>query len=124
MNSNVLSPGHIVTMVLADDFYYNNKLVIPADSVVFGSVISLKKTYNNNFKDKVLLRFTQIITPSGVQIPIAGILATGEKTGVLSAEMDFFSDGKGHVNVAVGAPCDLLLIQPITVNPELYNSNY
>ena len=124
---------------------------------------------------KLLLRFTQITTPYGVQIPISAVIKTDDNTGVLvgGTKMDVTKDyakdltvgaGAGAVSgvvfgalaggnvgrgaalgTAVGAggglvkslmdkggdvtipansSIELILTQPITVNPSIYNTNY
>lgn len=62
LTSNYLSLGQNVTMVLGEDFYYNNKLVAPMDSVISGSVIRVSKA-SKDADGELLLRFTRITTP-------------------------------------------------------------
>ena len=124
VNSSYLMRGHIVTMVITEDYKYNNKVVIPSDSIVYGSVISVNKAIGNESSDNMLLRFTQIVTPTGIQIPIAPLLKTEEISGLLQGSDECYDNEDGHIKVAVGTSFDLLLTQPITVNPEVYRSNY
>jgi len=124
INSKNAMQGHIVTLVLSEDFYYNGKMILPADSVVSGTVISVKKAQDESASDRVLLRFNQIVTPYGIQIPIFALLQTGDKSGFLNGNHEYFGSDDGRVIVDVGTPFSLLLNQPITVNPEVYNSNY
>ena len=124
---------------------------------------------------KLMLRFTQIVTPYGIQIPISAIVKTTDNSGMLiggtkvDVAKDYAKDltvgaGAGAVSgvvfgalaggnigrgaalgTAVGAGggliksvwdkgddveipansnIELVLTQPITVNPAIYNSNY
>ena len=122
VNSSCLLQGHTVSVVVTEDFYYGDTLVIPADSMIYGSVISVKKS--SGTADKMLIRFTQIITPSGIQIPIAALMKSGDNSGILLGDDLRFGSENGHVDVSVGTPFALYLTQPITVNQEVYNSNY
>ena len=124
VNSNFLLQGHTVSLVVTEDFYYNSSLVIPADSMIYGNVISVNKTSNSDSADKIFIRFTQIVTPSGIQIPIAALMQSGDNSGVLFGNDTRFGSGDGHIVVSVGTPFALYLTQPITVNQEVYNSNY
>ncbi len=123
LTSNHLSLGQNVTMVLGEDFYYNNKLVAPMDSVVYGSVIKVSKATAEE-EGKLLLRFTRITTPYGIQVPVSAIVKNSNKIGILSGFDNEFATASKDVDIPVTTPVDLILIQPITVNPEIYNTNY
>ena len=75
--------GQTVSMVLSSDFYYNNKLIAPAGSTVIGSVIEVSPAKHGSMNGKLCVRFTQITTPVGVQIPISAVIKTEDSTGVL-----------------------------------------
>ena len=123
LSSNHLSLGQNVTMVLGEDFYYNDKLVAPMDSVVYGSVIRVNKA--TTVEDgKLLLRFTRITTPYGIQVPVSAIVKNNNKIGMLSGVDNGLDSSNRDVDIPVTTPVDLILIQPITVNPEIYNTNY
>ena len=124
LNSEYVSLGQVATTVFTEDLYYDGKLIIPADSVVKGNVISVSPA--SKFKQgELVLRFTNIITPYGIQIPISAIVNTGDKKGKIFGTGQYESENDdGNVSIPIDMPLELLLIQPITVNPELYNSNY
>ena len=122
LTSDHLSLGQNVTMVLGEDFYFDNKLVAPIDSVVSGSVIKVSRSTPSE-GGKLLLRFTRITTPYGIQVPISAIVKNDNKTGMLTGAA-LADEGKKDVDIPVTTPIDLVLIQPITVNPEIYNTNY
>lgn len=76
-------PGQLVSVALASDFYYNGALVAPVGSSVVGNVIEVTHAKHGSLNGKLSIRFNQIVTPSGFQIPINGIIATNDGTGVL-----------------------------------------
>lgn len=167
--------GQTVSVALGSDFYYNGNLIAPAGSSVTGTVLEVAKAKHGSLNGKLLLRFTQIVTPYGIQIPISAVIKTDDNRGVLiggtksAVALNYGKDvaigastgalagliisplsggsiGKGTaLGTAVGAgggvvkslwdkgndveiPANsgiqLILTQPITVNPAIYNSNY
>ena len=76
-------PGQEVSLALANDFYCKDKKVAPAGSTVNGNVIEVSKAKHGSVNGKMTLRFTHIITPSGLDIPISAIVRTPDKTGVI-----------------------------------------
>ena len=83
LSSTSAFPGQPVSLVLGNDFYYNDKLIAPAGSTVSGNVIEASAAKHGSLNGKLLVRFTQIITPVGMQIPISAIIKTDDNTGVL-----------------------------------------
>lgn len=83
ISSETAKCGQQVCMVLNSDFYYNNKLVAPAGSSVYGTVIQASKAKRGSMNGKLCIRFTQINTPYGVQIPISAVIKTDDSSGVL-----------------------------------------
>lgn len=175
LSSENLTAGQNVTLVLGSDFCYNNNLIVPAGSSVTGSVIEVSKAKHGSINGKLLIRFTQITTPYGVQIPISAVIKTEDNSGVLvggtktDVTKDYAKDltagaatgavsgvvfgalaggnvGRGaalgtavgaggglvkslidkgnDVVIPVNAGIELVLTQPITVNPAIYNTNY
>lgn len=167
--------GQNVNLALGSDFYYGGNLIAPAGSSITGQVLEVSKAKHGSMNGKLTLRFTQITTPYGIQIPISAVIKTDDGTGVLigGTKMDVVKDytkdvavgtaagalsgvvfgalaggsvGKGAaLGTAVGAggglvksvwdkgndveipassQIELMLTQPITVNPAVFNSNY
>lgn len=167
--------GQTVSLVLGSDFYYNNNLIAPAGSTVSGTICESGKAKHGSMNGKLNIRFTQITTPYGLQIPISAIIRTEDGTGIIKGgtKMDVTKNyakdiaigsaigaiagtaiapmsggkvGKGAVyGTAVGAgsglvkslwdkgydveipanySLELVLTQPITVNPSSYNYQY
>lgn len=175
LSSKNLTLGQTVTLALGSDFYYGNNLIAPAGSSVTGTVLEVSKAKRGSMNGKLLVRFTQIITPYGIQIPISAVIKTDDNTGVLlgGTKLDvtkaYTKDlavgagagaltgvvvsalsggdlGKGtalatavggglgaaksiwdkgnDVEIPANAAIELILTQPITVNPALYQNNY
>ena len=83
ISSASASAGQSVSLVLNSDYYYNNKLIAPAGSTVSGTVIEASKAKRGSMNGKLCIRFTQIYTPYGTQIPISAVIKTDDNTGVL-----------------------------------------
>ena len=83
ISSANLKTGDSVSMLLGSDFYYNNKLIAPAGSNVTGTVIEASKAKRGSMNGKLNIRFTQIYTPYGIQIPISAVIKTDDSSGVL-----------------------------------------
>lgn len=175
LSSETLTLGQNVSFALGSDFYYNNNLIAPAGSSVTGSVLQVSRAKRGSMNGKLLVRFTQIVTPYGIQIPISAVIKTTDNTGLLvggtkvDVAKEYTKDlavgsatgavsgvvfgalaggdvGRGaalgtavgagsglvkslldkgvDVEIPAGAQVELLLTQPITVNPAIYNSNY
>ena len=77
--------GQVVSVALGSDFYYNGTLIAPAGSTVVGNVVEVTKAKHGSLNGKICLRFNQIVTPHGFQIPISAIIKTDDNTGVLKA---------------------------------------
>lgn len=172
LSSANLTLGQTVNIALGSDFYYNNNLIAPAGSSVVGQVLEVSKAKRGSMNGKLMIRFTQIVTPYGLQIPISGVIKTNDNTGRLvgGTKMDVAKDygkdlaigagagalagviisplaggdiGKGtalatavgaggglakslwdkgeDVEIPVNAQIQIMLTQPITVNPAIYN---
>ncbi len=83
ISSATMTVGQSVSLLLGSDFYYNNKLIAPAGSSVNGSVIDVSKAKRGSMNGRLCIRFTQIITPYGVQVPISAVIKTDDSSGVL-----------------------------------------
>ncbi len=175
LSSANLTLGQNVSVALGSDFYYNGNLIAPAGSSVTGTVLEVSKAKHGSMNGKLLLRFTQIVTPYGIQIPISAVIKTNDNTGILvgGTKMDVAKDygkdvavgagagalagviisplaggsiGKGtalatavgaggglvksiwdkgnDVEIPANSGIQLILTQPITVNPTMFNNNY
>lgn len=83
LSSGSLTLGQNVTLALGSDFYYNNNLIAPAGSSITGSVLQVSKAKRGSINGKLLVRFTQIVTPYGIQIPISAVIKTDDNSGLL-----------------------------------------
>ena len=92
--------GQVFSMTLASDFYFNGAMVAPAGSNVIGNVTQVTKAKRGSINGKLSIRFNQIVTPSGMQIPISAVIRTNDNSGVLvgGTKMDVAKEyGKGAV---------------------------
>lgn len=83
LSSGYTTAGQIVSMALNDDFYYGDKLIAPAGSTIYGTVVESTRAKRGGINGKLCVRFTQIYTPYGTQIPISAVIKTDDSTGVL-----------------------------------------
>ncbi len=94
LSSGYSTPGQTVTMALHNDFYYGDKLIAQAGSTVYGTVIEASRAKRGSINGKLCVRFTQIFTPYGTQIPISAVIKTDDMSGVLvgGTKMDVAKD--------------------------------
>lgn len=83
ISSATMYRGQNVSVILGTDFYYNGLKIAPAGSTVSGMVLDAAKAKHGSMNGKLSIRFTSIITPTGMQIPISAIIKTSDNTGVL-----------------------------------------
>ena len=105
LSSETLTLGQSVSLALGSDFYYNGNLIAPAGSSVTGTVLEVSKAKHGSLNGKLLLRFTQITTPYGVQIPISAVIKTEDNSGVLigGTKMDVAKEYTKDIIVGTGA---------------------
>lgn len=97
--------GQQLTLALGSDFYYNGNRIAPAGSTIYGSVIEVSKAKHGSMNGKLTLRFTQIITPTGQNIPISAVIKTDDNTGTLvgGTNLDVAADYAKDMAVGAGA---------------------
>jgi hypothetical protein len=83
ISSQTTSAGQSVSMALNSDFYYGQHLIAPAGSTIYGTVIEASSAKRGSINGKLCIRFTQIYTPYGTQIPISAVIKTDDLSGVL-----------------------------------------
>lgn len=83
ISSEYSTPGQSVCMAVNNDFYFDSKLVVPAGSTIYGTVIESQKAKRGSMNGRLCVRFTQINTPYGTQIPISAVIKTEDSSGVL-----------------------------------------
>ena len=83
LSTEYTTSGQTVSLALNSDFYYDGKLIAPAGSTVYGTVIESSKAKRGGINGKLCVRFNQIYTPYGTQIPISAVIQTDDSTGVL-----------------------------------------
>ena len=83
ISTETIKTGQVVTMALNKDFYYDDKLIAPAGSTIVGTAIEASPAKRGSINGRLCVRFTQINTPNGTQIPISAVIQTEDGTGVL-----------------------------------------
>ena len=118
-NTHFLIPGQGVSFMLAQDYYYNNKLVAPVGSSINGTVIQVKRISATEKEPMVQFKFTNIISPYGQIIPISAMVKTKDKTGIIKAnsEIEAVTINKdGDIVIPANSSITLELAQPVTIN--------
>lgn len=95
--------GQDVRMVLGKDYYFNNNKIFPAGSSVKGSIIEASSAKHGSINGKLAIRFTQVTTPTGQEIPISAIVKTDDYSGVLVGGSKFDTAKDYTKDIAVGA---------------------
>ncbi|MBR2429977.1 hypothetical protein IKB17_00750 [bacterium] len=103
LSSETCVQGQTVSLVLEDDFYYGNSLIAPAGSSVYGNVIEVSKAKRGGINGKLCVRFNQIYTPYGTQIPISAVIKTNDSSGVLQGGTKFDVTKEYTKDLAVGS---------------------
>ena len=95
--------GQPINLILGSDYYYNDKLIAPAGSSVSGYIIESVAAKHGSLNGRLLVRFTQITTPLGMQIPISAIIKTDDNTGILvgGTKMDVAKEYSKDVAIGV-----------------------
>lgn len=88
LNSNALLAGQTVSVVLPENFFYNDILIAPKGSVLTGNVIEVERAKQDGTDGKLQLRFSVITTPYGLQIPIVAVVKTEDLSGILVGKSD------------------------------------
>lgn len=103
LSSEYASVGQSISTALCEDFYYNGKLIAPAGSTVQGTVIQASKAKRGSINGKLAIRFNQIYTPYGTQIPISGVIKTDDMSGILVGGTKMDVTKEYAKDVAVGS---------------------
>lgn len=105
LSSATMFRGQEVAIALSTDFYYNGQLIAPAGSTISGMVLDATKAKHGSVNGRLSIRFNNIITPTGMQIPISAIIRTNDNSGVLmgGTAMDVTKDYAKDITVGAGA---------------------
>jgi hypothetical protein len=97
--------GQTVTLALNSDFYYNGNLVAPAGSSVSGTILEASRAKHGSLNGKLSIRFTNLMTPTGQNIPISAVIKTEDGTGVLigGTKMDVTKNYAKDLTIGAGA---------------------
>lgn len=108
LSSQYVTTGQTVSLALNNDFYYGDKLIAPAGSTVYGTVIEASKAKRGGINGKLCVRFTQIFTPYGTQIPISAVIRTHDSSGVLKGGTKLDVTKEYTKDLAVGSAAGAL----------------
>ena len=105
ITSETAVTGQNVTLALGSDYHFNGVTVAPAGSTVYGTVIEVSKAKHGSLNGKLTIRFTQIITPTGQNIPISAVIKTDDNTGTLigGTKLDVTKEYAKDLTVGAGA---------------------
>ncbi len=109
ISSETAYTGQNISLALGSDFYYNGKIIAPAGSSVTGTVIEVSKAKHGTVNGKLTLRFTHIITPTGLNIPISAVVKTDDNTGTLVGGTNMEVAGEYAKDIAIGAGSGAIL---------------
>lgn len=105
ISSSTMFRGQNISVALGSNFYYNGMLIAPAGSTVTGMVIDASKAKHGSMNGRVSVRFTNIVTPTGLQIPISAVIKTSDNSGVLvgGTAMDVTKEYSKDLAIGAGA---------------------
>ena len=109
ISSETAYAGQTITLALNSDFYYNGNRIAPAGSSVTGTVIEVSKAKHGTMNGKMTLRFTSIITPTGLNIPISAVVKTDDNSGTLIGGTKFEVTTEYAKDIAIGAGAGAVL---------------
>ncbi len=103
INSGSSQPGETIEATISQPVYSGGSEVIPAGSRLIGQITNVvsAKRFKFGANGKVDVKFTQLVTPGGQQVPLSGSVDTTQVklTGGTTAGRV----GKGALTTAVGA---------------------
>lgn len=108
VSSEYTTVGQTVNLALGSDFKYGDKFIAPAGSTISGTVIEASKAKHGSINGKLCIRFTQINTSYGTQIPINAVIKTEDGTGVLVGGTKMDVTKEYAKDVAVGSAAGAL----------------
>lgn len=103
ISSDKYTIGDSVTLNLGSPFFFQGKIIAPANSIINGSVVISEPAGRGGKHGKLKIKFTDIVTPYGYRIPIAGKIQTEDGTGVLIGGTNKDRAKKAAKNTAIGA---------------------
>lgn len=83
ISSETLSVGDNVSLSLGTPFYYNGVVLAPAGSMINGMAVMVEKAGRTGRNGQLKVKFTNIMTPNGQNIPISAKIATNDNSGIL-----------------------------------------
>ena len=109
ISSETAYTGQEISLAIPRDYYYNGKIIAPEGSTVTGTVIDVSSAKHGTLNGKLTLRFTHIITPYGLDIPISAVIQTTDNTGTLVGGTKFDTAKEYTKDLAIGAGAGALI---------------
>ena len=95
--------GDPVSVTLSNDVIVNGMSVLPAGTIVQGSVVKVLAGRRLNRYGQLQLRFTRAETPDGHVYPLSAKIVTDDNTGIIKAGTGGDTAKKALGNTAVGS---------------------
>lgn len=105
ISSETAVTGQNIALALGSDYTYNGNVIAPAGSSIYGTVLEVSKAKHGSMNGKLTIRFTQIITPTGQNIPISAVIKTDDNSGTLlgGTKLDVTKEYAKDLTVGAGA---------------------
>jgi len=103
ISSGNASVGDTVSTRLNSDLSIGGNLVLPAGSEIDGQITDVQKAGMLNKSGKISIHFTSALGPNGQRVPLSAMIATSDRTGVLSGGSLGSLAGKEVKDTAIGA---------------------
>lgn len=95
--------GQQFALTLPSGFYYGTQQIAPEGSIVYGTVIDVKKAGRATRNAMLQVKFTAISTPYGQTIPISGKFKTEDGSGILYGGTKMTTAKEYAKDTAIGA---------------------
>ena len=100
LDLNNISRGDKYAVVLKTDFIYKGKLIASEGSSIIGTISSLP-VINENGKTQILIKFTNLITSDGQNIPISAIFNNNNPKGYVQIDENGVLDLGEDVGITI-----------------------
>ena len=88
VNSESSKMGDPISATVEADVFLDNRLVVPAGSIVYGSVSSVRHTGRVGQHGQLEMRFDALRTPDGMTTPIQAHVVTTDNTGIIKGNTE------------------------------------
>lgn len=104
IDSAVSKPGDLFNAKLYSPMYLGNDLVLPANTVLEGQIVSAEKSGHLGANGNMSMRLTGAVTPDGTRFPLSALVATAQENTQLHEDKQGNLHGRSKkATVASGA---------------------